>query len=211
MSSNNNKIIGKLGNKSTQYKSILKTFEEDERNIDVSDVGLNFDKSDEWFVCDRKFDNKVEKTITGKIPWISQSPISESWEDKNSTCGHPIVSKLELRNNVGSSNQFDFHQDESDEDNFFSDDVFDEYTNIKEMNNKEQKKCFWFKKFFECLKKLTIHIIGDPMRQWHCPACKGGPGEIRWFTGLHSLISHTKTKGGSRFKLHKELAQLLEE
>ncbi|WMV46272.1 hypothetical protein MTR67_039657 [Solanum verrucosum] len=94
------------------------------------------------------------------------SPISESWEDKNSTCGHPIVPKLELRNNVGSSNQFDFRQHESDEDDLFSDDEFDEHTNMKDMNNKERKKC--------------------------------GPGEIRWFTGLHSLISYTKTKGGSR-------------
>ncbi|KAG5586196.1 hypothetical protein H5410_046630 [Solanum commersonii] len=79
-------------------------------------------------------------------------------------------------------------------DDFFSDDEFDEHTNIKEMNNKKCKKCFWFKKFFKCLEKLTIHIIG----------------EIKWFTGLHSLISHTKTKGGSRFKLHREIAQLLE-
>ncbi|KAG5586195.1 hypothetical protein H5410_046629 [Solanum commersonii] len=111
MSSNSNKTVGKLVNKSTQYKSIPKTFEDDEKNIDVSDVGLNFDKSDEWFVSARKFDNNVEKSITGKIPWISQSPISKYWEDKNSTCGHPIVPKLELRNNVGSSNQFDFPQD----------------------------------------------------------------------------------------------------
>ncbi|KAG5586201.1 hypothetical protein H5410_046635 [Solanum commersonii] len=47
------------------------------------------------------------------------------------------------------------------------------------MNNKERKKGFWFKKFFECLEILTIHMIGDPMRQWHCPACKGGPCKFR--------------------------------
>uniref|UniRef100_M1DTG8 Uncharacterized protein n=1 Tax=Solanum tuberosum TaxID=4113 RepID=M1DTG8_SOLTU len=142
MISSNNKIVGKLCNKLAQYKSIPKTFEDDERNVDDADLGLKFDKCDEWSVCARKFDNNVEKTITGKIPWISQSPISESLENKNSTCGHPIVPKLELRNNVGSSNQFYFPQDENYEDDFFSDAEFNEHTNIKEMNNKERKKSF---------------------------------------------------------------------
>ncbi|KAG5590730.1 hypothetical protein H5410_041244 [Solanum commersonii] len=50
------------------------------------------------------------------------------------------------------------------------------------MDIEERKKCHWFKKFFECLNKLTIHIIIDPKRQWNCPACKGGLGAIRWFT-----------------------------
>ncbi|KAG5586200.1 hypothetical protein H5410_046634 [Solanum commersonii] len=117
MFSSNNKIVGKLCNKSAQYKSITKIFENDERNVDAADLGLNFDKSDKWFVCARKFDNN--------------SPISESWENKNRTYGHPIVPKLELRNNIGSSSKFYFPQDESYEDDFFSDDEFDEHTNIK--------------------------------------------------------------------------------
>ncbi|KAK4376529.1 hypothetical protein RND71_002825 [Anisodus tanguticus] len=58
---------------------------------------------------------------------------------------------------------------------------------------------------------MTVAQINDPERQWHCPACKGGSGAVVWFTGLLSLMSHTKTKCGKRIKLHRELAQLLEE
>ncbi|KAJ6368403.1 hypothetical protein OIU78_000906 [Salix suchowensis] len=53
--------------------------------------------------------------------------------------------------------------------------------------------------------------INEPARQWHCPACQGGPGAINWYRGLEPLITHAKTKGAKRVKLHRELAELLDE
>ncbi|CAL9179353.1 unnamed protein product [Musa hybrid cultivar] len=49
------------------------------------------------------------------------------------------------------------------------------------------------------------------MRQWHCPACHNGPGEIEWYKGLQPLLTHANTKRASRVKLHQELALPLEE
>ncbi|MBA0835556.1 hypothetical protein Goarm_007830, partial [Gossypium armourianum] len=51
----------------------------------------------------------------------------------------------------------------------------------------------------------------DPARQWHCPACQGGPCAIDWYRGLQPLVTHAKTKGSKRVKLHRELAELLDE
>ncbi|KAI3851868.1 hypothetical protein MKW98_019867 [Papaver atlanticum] len=49
------------------------------------------------------------------------------------------------------------------------------------------------------------------MRQWHCPACQNGPGEIDWFNGFQPLMAHAKTKGSKRVKLCREFAELLDE
>ncbi|MCD7446132.1 protein suppressor of gene silencing [Datura stramonium] len=150
----------------------------------------------------------------------------ESWGNKKSTWGRPnIIQKLGFYNNDGSFNspvtdddvnvceldELDFPDDENDVDEFQSDDNYDDHSNVKEMSCEVLKKNRWFKKIFECLDSLTVTKINDSVQQWHCLAYKGGPGEVMWFTGLHSLLSHTKTKGGSRTKLHRELAQLLEE
>ncbi|KAF9684144.1 hypothetical protein SADUNF_Sadunf04G0087200 [Salix dunnii] len=70
------------------------------------------------------------------------------------------------------------------------------------------KKSRWFKKFFD---SLSIEEINEPARQWHCPACQGCPGAINWYRGLQPLITHAKTKGAQRIKLHRELAELLDE
>ncbi|PPR95380.1 hypothetical protein GOBAR_AA25284 [Gossypium barbadense] len=59
--------------------------------------------------------------------------------------------------------------------------------------------------------KLRVEEINDPARQWHCPACRGGPGAIDWYRGLQPLVTHAKTKGSKRVKLHRELAELLDE
>ncbi|CAN0865154.1 Protein SUPPRESSOR OF GENE SILENCING 3 [Linum grandiflorum] len=74
-----------------------------------------------------------------------------------------------------------------------------------------RKKSNWFKKFFELLDSLTLEQINEPDRQWHCPACQNGPGAIDWFKGLQPLMTHARTKGAKRLKLHRELAELLEE
>lgn len=102
---------------------------------------------------------------------------------------------------------YDSDADDYDDD-LLSDD-FDSDSSIK--SHETRKKNRWFKELFECLDGLTVEQISDTERQWHCPACKGGPGAIDWYRGLQPLISHAKTKGATRVKLHRELAQLLEE
>lgn len=59
--------------------------------------------------------------------------------------------------------------------------------------------------------RLKVNEINEQTRQWHCPACANGPGAIEWYKGLQPLMTHAKTKGATRVKLHRELATLLEE
>ncbi|PON84003.1 Zinc finger-XS domain containing protein [Trema orientale] len=73
------------------------------------------------------------------------------------------------------------------------------------------KKSKWFAKFFQIMDELKVSEINDPERQWHCPACHGGPGAIDWYRGLQPLMTHAKTKGGDRMKPHRKLAEALEE
>ncbi|KAK4715828.1 hypothetical protein R3W88_014166 [Solanum pinnatisectum] len=223
MSSSSNKGVEKPGNESAKQKTTSETFGVDEINVGVGDLGVKSDQNDGWLVCARESKNNDGSSSAGKKQWIPQNPTSKSW-------GHPdVIQNFGMRSNVASSispvsdddvmaresdredDELDLPDDDSDEAEFLSSDDLDDHSDVKEMSFEERKKSRWFKKFFECLDKLTITKINDPERQWHCPACKGGPGEIMWFTGLQSLVVHTKTKGGSRIKLHRELAQLLEE
>ncbi|KAK8481967.1 hypothetical protein V6N13_144666 [Hibiscus sabdariffa] len=88
-------------------------------------------------------------------------------------------------------------------------DEFDSDSSQK--SHETRKKNRWFKKLFESLDRLSMEEINDPERQWHCPACQGGPGAIDWYRGLQPLVTHAKTKGAKRVKLHRELAELLDE
>ncbi|CAL9135303.1 unnamed protein product [Musa textilis] len=105
----------------------------------------------------------------------------------------------------------DFDDDEDDllDD---SDDFSDDYdSDASQMSHETRKKNKWFRRFFEDLDKLTAEAINEPTRQWHCPACHNAPGAIDWYKGLQPLMTHAKTKGATRVKLHRELASLLEE
>ncbi|CAI9108839.1 OLC1v1008537C1 [Oldenlandia corymbosa var. corymbosa] len=104
--------------------------------------------------------------------------------------------------------------DDSDVDDYeFDDDLFsDEFDSDSSVKSHEtRKKTRHLKELFDCMDGLTAAEINDPERQWHCPACYGGPGAIDWYRGLQPLVAHAKTKGNTRVKLHRELAQLLEE
>ncbi|KAL6523750.1 Protein SUPPRESSOR OF GENE SILENCING [Orobanche gracilis] len=94
------------------------------------------------------------------------------------------------------------------DDELFSD-GFD--SDESQKSHETRKKNRWFKDLFKSLDDLTVEQINEPERQWHCPACKGGPGAIDWYRGLLPLISHAKTKRSKRVKLHRELAVLLDE
>lgn len=74
-----------------------------------------------------------------------------------------------------------------------------------------RKKSKFLRPFFESLDNLSLKQIGEEARRWHCPACQDGPGAINWFTGMQSLLTHSKTKGRIRMRLHRELAELLDE
>lgn len=94
------------------------------------------------------------------------------------------------------------------DDDLMSDD-FDSDCSVK--SHGTRKKHPWFKHFFEVLDKLTVDQINEPSRQWHCPACRNGPGAIDWYRGLQPLMAHAKTKGAKRVKIHRELAEVLDE
>ncbi|XP_020233536.1 protein SUPPRESSOR OF GENE SILENCING 3 [Cajanus cajan] len=97
---------------------------------------------------------------------------------------------------------------EDTDDDLASDD-YDSDTSQKSLETRKKSK--WFKDFFENLDGLSIEKINEQERQWHCPACKGGPGAIDWYNGLQPLLTHAKTKGSKRVKIHREFAELLDE
>ncbi|XP_020211312.1 protein SUPPRESSOR OF GENE SILENCING 3 isoform X2 [Cajanus cajan] len=97
---------------------------------------------------------------------------------------------------------------EDSDDDLMSDD-YD--SDASQKSHETRKKSKWFKKFFGILDNLTVEQINEPERQWHCPACQGGPGAIDWYRGLQPLMTHAKTKGSKRVKIHRELAILLDE
>ncbi|KAK4490498.1 hypothetical protein RD792_001178 [Penstemon davidsonii] len=108
---------------------------------------------------------------------------------------------------------YNVDDDESDDIEVSDDELLsDDYDSDESQKSHEtRKKNKWFKELFECLDGLSVEQINEPGRQWHCPACKGGPGAISWYSGLQSLITHAKTKRSKRVKLHRELAELLDE
>lgn len=95
-----------------------------------------------------------------------------------------------------------------DSDNDFSDDYDSDES---QKSHDTRKKNRWFKGFFEDLDNLSVEEINEQTRQWHCPACHNGPGAIEWYKGLQPLMTHAKTKGATRVKLHRDFAALLEE
>ncbi|CAN1342659.1 Protein SUPPRESSOR OF GENE SILENCING 3 [Linum perenne] len=97
--------------------------------------------------------------------------------------------------------------DDTDDDDIISD--YDSDDSQKSHNTRKNGR--WFKSFFDLLDSLTLEEINESDRQWHCPACQGGPGAIDWFKGLQPLMTHARTKGAKRLKLHRELADLLDE
>ncbi|KAF2313299.1 hypothetical protein GH714_010216 [Hevea brasiliensis] len=76
---------------------------------------------------------------------------------------------------------------EDDEEEDAMDDTDDELlsedfdSDASQKSHDTRKNSRWFKKFFESLDNLTVEEINEPARQWHCPACQGGPGAIDWY------------------------------
>ncbi|KAL9233399.1 hypothetical protein vseg_008408 [Gypsophila vaccaria] len=106
-------------------------------------------------------------------------------------------------------------EEDDDDDDVFSDDdddVFsDDYDTDESPSHESKKKHRMLKQFFDVLDKLTVEELNEPARQWHCPACQNGPGSIDWYKGLQPLVTHARTKGTVRVKLHRMFADLLDE
>ncbi|GMH27060.1 hypothetical protein Nepgr_028903 [Nepenthes gracilis] len=109
----------------------------------------------------------------------------------------------------------DGNKDDEDEDDAYSDDDDDDLlsddSDASSQSHGTRKNHRMLKAFFEVLDKLSVDEINEPARQWHCPACQGGPGAIEWYRGLQPLFTHARTKGSKRMKLHREFAELLDE
>ncbi|KAJ9551082.1 hypothetical protein OSB04_015127 [Centaurea solstitialis] len=97
---------------------------------------------------------------------------------------------------------------EASEDELLTDD-YDSDDSL--MSHDSRKKNPWFAELFGTLDDLSCEEISEPARQWHCPACQNGPGSIYWFRSMKSFLTHIKTKGTRRPKLHRDLAELMDE
>ncbi|XP_077249688.1 protein SUPPRESSOR OF GENE SILENCING 3 homolog [Tasmannia lanceolata] len=135
----------------------------------------------------------------------SQSTASEDTGNENETGG----SVGEYFGSDTGRHPSDDEDLEVDSDDDLLNDDYDSDASQKSYETRKKNK--WFKTLFEALDNLTIDQINETSRQWHCPACHSGPGSIDWFRGLQPLITHAKTKGTTRVKLHRELAELLDE
>ncbi|KAL1814117.1 hypothetical protein ACET3Z_024182 [Daucus carota] len=150
-------------------------------------------------------------------PAVIPPPLENGWQWRNNT------SQVANSGNVSASNPADATYDEEeerhddndgDEDDFNTEDIYDseEYDSDKSQKSHETlKKTSSLKGFFKTLDEMNIEEISEPGREWHCPACAGGPGAIDWYRGLQALTTHAKTKGKRRAKAHRLLAQLLDE
>ncbi|XP_042478114.1 protein SUPPRESSOR OF GENE SILENCING 3-like [Macadamia integrifolia] len=163
-----------------------------------------------------------ENAYVAPLPYVPP-PLPHGWQWANRAGGQQRASE-----DQGIDDTSKLHAGSAGEDNYGSDmsshhhpiDVDDDDDDIlsddydsdeSEKSHETLKKSKWFKVFFDALDNLTIEQINEPMRQWHCPACKGGPGGIDWYRGLQPLLTHAKTKGVTRVKLHRQFAELLDE
>ncbi|GFP83640.1 protein suppressor of gene silencing 3 [Phtheirospermum japonicum] len=140
--------------------------------------------------------------------WSSRAASTQPSEnDINAPAVHPASNQSSVFEDVDDGGEDSDDVDDSDDE--LLSDGFD--SDESQKSHETRKKNRWFKELFQCLDELTVEQINEPERQWHCPACKGGPGAIDWYRGLLPVISHAKTKRSKRVKLHRELAELLDE
>ncbi|KAK4381524.1 protein SUPPRESSOR OFSILENCING 3 [Sesamum angolense] len=133
----------------------------------------------------------------------TQSSGDSTGHSQNAQRVHPADDHTSKGDEVDEESDVDDTDDELMSDDFDSDE--------SQKSHETRKKNRWFKELFQCLDGLTVEQINEPERQWHCPACKGGPGAIDWYRGLQPLIAHARAKRSKRVNLHRELAELLDE
>ncbi|XWS55214.1 hypothetical protein CRYUN_Cryun10bG0155500 [Craigia yunnanensis] len=130
-----------------------------------------------------------------------------SSQDGQVKTDHRVGDNLDDENGV---NEYD----NDDSDVVYDSDDLDDYVSDldeDEKSHEARKKSKWFNAFFESLEKVTVEEIISPVRQWHCPACQGGPGAINWYRGVQPILTHAMTKKTRRAKMHRVFAELLVE
>ncbi|KAG8494624.1 hypothetical protein CXB51_012010 [Gossypium anomalum] len=131
--------------------------------------------------------------------WKSESRGGNRADKQRVNLGHPNHLKGSKDDDTNA-----IHEDDcdslDDEDDFDSDN--------SQKSQESRKKSKWFKEFFERMDALNAEEIDQTL--WHCPACQGGPGAIKWYRSISDLIAHSKKIGSRRVKLHQEFAMLLE-
>ncbi|GJT34321.1 protein suppressor of gene silencing 3 [Tanacetum coccineum] len=131
-------------------------------------------------------------------------PLQGGWDRKRDNILFPQPADVE--------DEAEDHNETEDLDESDDELLSDEYDSDESpKSHEERKKHKWFVEFFTTLDKLTVEQINEPDRQWHCPACKNGPGAIDWYKSLQYLISHAQRIGSKRVKLHRDFAEVLEE
>ncbi|XP_058090002.1 protein SUPPRESSOR OF GENE SILENCING 3 homolog [Magnolia sinica] len=147
---------------------------------------------------------------------VSESKTSEDVRTKNNASSKLLYQGSPAGEDSGSDKGGQHPDDASDDDELVVDSdedlESDDYdSDVSQKSHETRKKNKWFMAFFKALDSLTVEQMNEPSRQWHCPACHDGPGAIDWYRGLQPLMTHAKTKGAKRVKLHRELAELLDE
>ncbi|KAL5704003.1 Protein SUPPRESSOR OF GENESILENCING [Ranunculus cassubicifolius] len=160
----------------------------------------------------------VGETGLPQPPAAIPPPLEKGWDwaarnGSHVACGQGSVEGDDNESDTGAQKPQSEDEDDDDDlveddDDLMSDD-FDSDDSVK--SHETRKKHRWFKHFFDVLDKLSVQQLNEPSRQWHCPACRNGPGAIDWYRGLQPLMAHARTVGAKRVKLHRELAELLDE
>ncbi|XP_062202460.1 protein SUPPRESSOR OF GENE SILENCING 3 homolog isoform X2 [Phragmites australis] len=140
----------------------------------------------------------VTPPLANGLQWQSRSRPSVTKDDAPPSGCDPEVDSVD---NHDTSDDDDLSNNMSDD---YGSDASEKSFVTREMNE-------GFKRFFKGLEKLSVEEINEQSRQWHCPACQNGPGAVEWYKGLQPLMTHARTKGSRKVKLHRELAALLEE
>ncbi|KAL4563997.1 hypothetical protein LXL04_028046 [Taraxacum kok-saghyz] len=161
----------------------------DQLNQGFVDMNLNSNQDNSWdlFLGTKKPDRG------GWRSWVQPNTIKTN---------EPTTDIGEIYNQ-NSGNDTDASEDDLLSDDYDSDD--------SQKSHNSRKKNPWFSKLFKTLDTLTTQQIHEPARQWHCPACQNGPCSIKWYRGMQSFLTHIKTKGTRRPKLHRHLSELLDE
>lgn len=161
----------------------------DQLNQGLGNMSLNSGGLNGW-------EDSTKGYITGDGSRRNWATWNQAKAKKSGAWGDDVAENVD-------KNKIDGSEDELFSDDYDSDD--------SQKSHDSRKKNPWFTEFFETLNDLTAEQINEPDRQWHCLACQNGPGAIHWYRGMKSFVTHVKTKGTRRPKLHRDLAELLDE
>ncbi|KAK7399310.1 hypothetical protein VNO78_10491 [Psophocarpus tetragonolobus] len=206
----------------------------------IADINLQSGQDDgEWVVYARKSKNRA-KSSTAK-PWIPPAhnsrvvgntqmlhkPVTrnDGGVGRGSGSGNPWQSQnTDVKRPAGRGNgrpQPGSKQPKNVDDGLVKDEITHEYPGKNDNVDDEVEEGFDVMEdtdedlssddYDSDTSKRAMRLINEPERHWHCPACQGGPGAIDWYRGLQPLMTHAKTKGSKRVKIHREFAELLVE